>query len=472
MSKQIFKKAKRFPKVHLALAGTLTAASVFIATILPSQDVEATRSQVQLISPTETAAVVVPEPLQVPTELPQTTATDALKPEVINNEPAAVVEVEPFAPEPQVNWSQFEVRSGDNLTKIFKRAGLTPRDVYQVSQSDKEKLLTRIRPGQTLELALNTSGELDRLRLVKNKLESVVFIANGEGFDLETIARTPEIRTQFVSGDIQNSLYLGAQRAGLSDAKIMELAQIFGWDIDFALDIRKGDQFRVLYEEKYLDGKKIGEGNILAAEFTNNGDTFAAVRYTDSNGDTNYYTPDGRSMRKAFLRSPVDFRRISSGFKRERYHPVLGVKRPHRGTDYAAKTGTPIKASGDGKVIWRGTKGGYGKTIILQHGGNITTLYAHLSKYNAKVTSGSRVKQGQTIGYVGMTGTATGPHLHYEFRVNGVHKNPMTVKLPDAQPIDKKELARFKADTSQLIAELQMKAVEQLAEAGSGSNNG
>jgi murein DD-endopeptidase MepM/ murein hydrolase activator NlpD len=251
----------------------------------------------------------------------------------------------------------------------------------------------------------------------------------------------------------------------------MELAQIFGWDIDFALDIRKGDQFRVLYEEKYLDGEKIGEGNILAAEFTNNGDTFAAVRYTDSNGDTNYYTPDGRSMRKAFLRSPVDFRRISSGFKRERYHPVLGVKRPHRGTDYAAKTGTPIKASGDGKVIWRGTKGGYGKTIIIQHGGNITTLYAHMSKYNSKVTSGSRVKQGQTIGYVGMTGTATGPHLHYEFRLNGVHKNPVTVKLPDAQPIANKELAKFKADTSQLIAELQMKAVEQLADASLNSNN-
>jgi len=323
-----------------------------------------------------------------------------------------------------------------------------------------------------LELALNSEGGLDRLRLVKSKLESVVFIHNGESYDLETVERTPEIRTHFVSGDIQNSLYTGAQRAGLSDSKIMELAQIFGWDIDFALDIRKGDQFRVLYEEKYLDGKKIGEGNILAAEFTNNGDTFAAVRYTDSNGDTNYYTPDGRSMRKAFLRSPVDFRRISSGFKPERYHPVLGIKRPHRGTDYAAKTGTPIKASGDGKVIWRGTKGGYGKTIIVQHGGNITTLYAHMSKYNAKVTSGSRVKQGQTIGYVGMTGTATGPHLHYEFRVNGVHKNPMTVKLPDAQPIDKKELAKFKADTSQLIAELQMKAVEQLAESSSNSNNG
>jgi len=470
LSKHIFKTAKQFPKVHLALAGTLTAVGVFVAALLPSQEVEATRSQVQLITPTITAEAVAPE---ARTESSTSELVAKVDPDS-EVAPASNTELDSAAAAPKIDeikWSKFEVRSGDNLTKIFKRAGLTPRDVHQVSQSDKDKLLTRIRPGQFLELALNNEGGLDRLRLVKSKLESVIFVHNGDGYDLETVERTPELRTHFVSGDIQNSLYLGAQRAGLSDSKIMELAQIFGWDIDFALDIRKGDQFRVLYEEKYLDGKKIGEGNILAAEFTNNGDTFAAVRYTDSNGDTNYYTPDGRSMRKAFLRSPVDFRRISSGFKRERYHPVLGVKRPHRGTDYAAKTGTPIKASGDGKVIWRGTKGGYGKTIIIQHGGNITTLYAHMSKYNSKVTSGSRVKQGQTIGYVGMTGTATGPHLHYEFRLNGVHKNPVTVKLPDAQPIANKELAKFKADTSQLIAELQMKAVEQLADASLNSNN-
>lgn len=473
LSKQFFTKAKSFPKVHLALAGTLTAVSVFVAAMLPSQEVEATRQQVELITPLETAASVEIAITSDESIALEQTATDLTAPEESSSEVALIEATEEaeVAAEPEINWQQFKVLSGDNLTKIFKRAGLDARDVHQISQSDKEKLLTRIRPGQVLELAIN-EGALDRLRLVKNKLESVEFIHNGEDYDLDTVERTPEIRNHFVTGDIQNSLYVGAQRAGLSDRKIMELAQIFGWDIDFALDIRKGDQFRVLYEEKYLDGKKIGEGSILAAEFTNNGETFAAVRYTDTEGFTNYFTPDGRSMRKAFLRSPVDFRRISSGFKPERYHPVLGIKRPHRGTDYAAKTGTPIKASGDGKVIWRGTKGGYGNTVIIQHGGNITTLYGHMSKYSSKVTNGSRVKQGQTIGYVGMTGTATGPHLHYEFRVNGVHKNPVTVKLPTAQPIDKKQLARFKAQTSQLIAELQMKAIEQVAEVGSGNNNG
>jgi len=502
LTEHIIKHAQRFPKMHLALAGTLTAVTVFIFAFIPSQEVEATRSQVQLITPVGTSLDAAPETrtisltaspaidlnstsetLEMGSIQPiaklklepfDTTSTPAIQDPVGTSEknsltsaPAALnqeIAVEAVAADEAIKWTQFKVRSGDNLTKLFKRAGLDAGDVHQISQSDKEKLLTRIRPGQVLELALG-DGELKRLRLVKNKLQSVEFIHNGDTYDLNTIERTPEIRTRFVSGDIQNSLYLGAQRAGLSDKTIMELAQIFGWDVDFALDIRKGDQFRVLFEEKYLDDKKIGYGNILAAEFTNNGDTFAAVRYTDSNNDTNYYTPDGRSMRKAFLRSPVDFRRISSGFKPERYHPVLGIKRPHRGTDYAAKTGTPIKASGDGKVIWRGTKGGYGKTIILQHGGNITTLYAHLSKYNPKVASGTRVKQGDTIGYVGMTGTATGPHLHYEFRLNGVHKNPMTVKLPDAQPISGKELARFKSDTSQLIAELQIKAIEQVADA-------
>ena len=189
-----------------------------------------------------------------------------------------------------------------------------------------------------------------------------------------------------------------------------------------------------------------------------------ALRFVDSNGDTNYYTPEGESMRKAFLRSPVDFRRISSSFNPERYHPVLGKKRPHRGTDYAAATGTPIKAAGDGKIIWRGTKGGYGKTIILQHGGNITTLYAHMNGYKSGLSAGSRVKQGQVIGYVGKTGMVTGPHLHYEFRVNGVHKNPVTVALPHAQPVPSKERAAFTKQSSQLLALLEGETTIALAD--------
>ena len=452
--------------MHLAVVGSLSFIAL-IVTILPSSEVEATRTQVQLLTPTlpSTPAVppapVISESLKVeqPTQLqPVETLIENPKESVADNAATDDAPGEKIAD----TWQTYTVKSGDNLSKIFSRAGLTARDVHEVALADKKsKLFNRLRPGQKLLIAMDPSG-LKKLRIEKSILESVEFARSDKGYQQRTIVLEPEIKKNFVSGEINSSLYLAAKQAGLSEKITMELAEVFGWDIDFALDIRKGDQFRVLFEERYLEGKKIGDGAILAAEFTNNGDTFSAVRYEDSKGDVSYFTPDGRSMRKAFLRSPVDFRRISSGFQKERFHPVLGKKRPHRGTDYAARTGTPIKASGDGKVIWRGTKGGYGRTVILQHGNSITTLYAHMSKYNAKVKNGSRVKQGQTIGYVGMSGTATGPHLHYEFRVSGVHKNPMTVRLPDAQPIAKKERAAFTEVANQMIAELQQAAVAQL----------
>jgi murein DD-endopeptidase MepM/ murein hydrolase activator NlpD len=217
------------------------------------------------------------------------------------------------------------------------------------------------------------------------------------------------------------------------------------------LDIRVQDQFALIYEEKYLDDQFIGEGHILTAQFTNRGQVFNAIRHSDGN----YYSPKGYSMRKAFLRSPVDFFRISSKYNPNRKHPVLKTIRPHRGVDYAAATGTPIKASGDGKVIWRGTKGGYGRTIILQHAGIYTTLYAHMSKYNSKVKKGSRVKQGQIIGYIGSSGLVTGPHLHYEFRANGVHKNPLKVKFPNVKPLNKKQMKEFKPMANAILAQLQ-----------------
>jgi murein DD-endopeptidase MepM/ murein hydrolase activator NlpD len=242
----------------------------------------------------------------------------------------------------------------------------------------------------------------------------------------------------------------------------MELANVFGWDIDFALDIRKGDNFTVLYEELYRNGEKISDGNILAAEFINDGKAYRAVRYT--NPQTNrseYFTPDGKSMRKAFLRSPVNFTRISSRFTVNRYHPVLHKFRSHKGVDYAAKRGTPIQAAGDGKVIFKGKKGGYGKVMIVQHGTKYTTLYAHLKTYNRKLKVGSKVKQAQTIAYVGSSGLATGPHLHYEFRVNGVHRNPLTVKLPISKPVPKRYMADFELTTTPVFAQLDLLARTQ-----------
>jgi murein DD-endopeptidase MepM/ murein hydrolase activator NlpD len=233
----------------------------------------------------------------------------------------------------------------------------------------------------------------------------------------------------------------------------MELAGIFGWDVDFALDIRSGDRFTLVYEELFLDGKKQRDGNIIAAEFNNRGKTYRALRYTNDEGVSDYFSPDGKSMRKAFIRTPVDFTRISSRFGKRR-HPTLNKMKNHHGVDYAAPRGTPIKAAGDGKLTFVGRKGGYGKTVKIQHGGKYSTLYAHMSRIKPGMRRGKKVRQGQTIGYVGSTGRSTGPHLHYEFRVNGVHRNPLRVRLPDAAPIHAKYKTDFLDKSRSLVARL------------------
>jgi murein DD-endopeptidase MepM/ murein hydrolase activator NlpD len=258
-------------------------------------------------------------------------------------------------------------------------------------------------------------------------------------------------------------LFESAAGAGLSDKLIMNIAGIFAWDVDFVLDIRSGDNYYVQWEEIWQDGEFVTDGEIIAAEFNNNGRTHRAIRFIDDTGRSDYFTPDGHSVRKAFIRAPVDFTRISSNFNPNRRHPILNKIRAHRGVDYAAPRGTPIKAAGDGKVIFRGVKGGYGNSVILQHGGNITTLYAHMSRFAAKARVGQRVRQGQTIGYVGATGLATANHLHYEYRLNGVHRNPRTVKLPQADPIADKYRERFLASAAPILEELERFKSTQLA---------
>lgn len=351
---------------------------------------------------------------------------------------------------------QHKIKSGDSLASIFKQHGLSANLLHRiVHSSETAKQLTDIRPGEILFLELDPKDNLRRLRLEHNRIRSLEITAEQDDFSAVELHREVEQRVAFTSGVIESSLYVAAKEAGLSENLIMELATIFGWDIDFALEIRAGDHFTVIYQEDYLDGEKLRDGPILAAEFVNQGHSYQAVRYEDETGRSDFYTPEGRSMRKAFLRAPVDFRRISSRFTRERWHPVLGKKRPHRGVDYAARIGTPVKAAGDGKIIHRGTKGGYGKTVIIQHGQTYTTLYAHLSSYSRKFKRGQRVKQGDVIGFVGRSGMATGPHLHYEFRVNGVYRNPLKVKLPDAEPIAKRYLQDFQLKSQPLLASLE-----------------
>lgn len=355
-------------------------------------------------------------------------------------------------------WREFTVKSGDNLARLFKRAGIKPQQLDELMKSGHDvKTLTKIFPKDVIRVLTTEDGKLQALRYDINH-ESYLMVEREYG---SLVAKTHkheiENRPTHASGVIESSLFLAAQNAGISQNVIMELANIFGWDIDFALDIRKGDSFTVLYDEVYREGEKISDGDILAAEFINNGKTYRAVRYTNPQTNrTEYFTPDGKSMRKAFLRTPVNFARISSRFSLNRYHPVLHKFRSHKGVDYAAKRGTPIYAAGDGKVIFKGKKGGYGKVMILQHGTKYTTLYAHLKTYNRKIKTGSKVKQGQTIAYVGSSGLATGPHLHYEFRVNGVHRNPLTVKLPESNPVPKRYMADFELMTSPVLAQLDL----------------
>ncbi len=259
---------------------------------------------------------------------------------------------------------------------------------------------------------------------------------SGDEYLAEMVKHEIVPRQVVAGGRISNSLFESAAEAGISDQSIMNLAGIFAWDIDFALDIREGDEFVVIFEELWRNGELIKQGDILAAEFVNQGEVFRAIRYVGPKGQIDYFTPQGNNVRKAFVRAPVSFARVSSNFNPRRRHPKLNTIRAHKGVDYAAPSGTPVQAAGDGKVIYRGRKGGYGNAVIIQHGGNITTLYGHLSRFSGKARNGTRVRQGDIIGYVGQTGLATGPHLHYEYRKNGVHMNPRTVTLPAADPID------------------------------------
>ena len=349
------------------------------------------------------------------------------------------------------------VSSGDSLYLIFKRLGLPQRDLALMTGSKPlAKKLARIAPRQEIEFYVDTESRLTRLVHRLDRLRSLHVSRDGDTYTFEEVVEPPDVSAATATGVIDSSLFEAGQRAGLSDRLIMQMAEIFAWDVDFVLDIRAGDRFTLIYEEQFKDGEKIGEGPILAAEFTNRGRRIRAVRYVDPTGHTEYFSADGRSMRKAFLRTPVDFTRISSRFSSSRRHPILHTTRAHRGVDYAAPRGTAVKASGDGRVVSAGRNGGYGRTVILKHGATYTTLYAHLARFAKGIRPGKRVEQGQVIGYVGSTGLSTGPHLHYEFRVRGVHRDPLKVKLPQAAPLAEEYLADFTKKAGPLFATLDL----------------
>lgn len=459
-------KAPNYPKSHLLAASGVAALLSLALLVFPSREVEAKKTFLDL--KLESSGQIIAEPdttAQSPAESPFTYASDMQtseqassdedKPEDQTGEPVA--ETDPLA-------KSVVVANGDTLSTVFAKVGLSPAVMHAVLASSPDaKQLSRLKIGQTLEFQLTEQGELASLRSKLTSLETLALEQTPKGYVFKKEQVKPEVSTVYARGEIDSSLFLAAKRAGLSHNLTMDLANVFGYDIDFALDIRKGDSFEVIYEEKTVQGQRVGTGNILAARFTNRGKTYSAVRYTSKDGTTSYYNADGTSMRKAFIRTPVDFARISSRFSNGRKHPILNKIRAHKGVDYAAPHGTPIKSAGDGKVLLAGRKGGYGNTVIIQHGQRYRTLYAHMQGFAKGVRNGSTVKQGQIIGYIGTTGLSTGPHLHYEFQVDGVHVDPLGLKLPMADPIAKSEMPRFMQQSQPLMARMDEERATMLA---------
>jgi murein DD-endopeptidase MepM/ murein hydrolase activator NlpD len=352
---------------------------------------------------------------------------------------------------------EVTVQRDDTLDQIFRSVGIDLGTLAELrTRPEVRKALDVLRPGDTITLT-HANGALQSLnRQISDTLTLQVSRA-GDDFAVNYIENPLETEIVGHRARIDSSLFEAGQDAGISSRTIMTLAnQIFGFDIDFALDIRQGDEFSVLYEQKYQDGHYVSDGKVLAAEFVNQGKTHRAVWFESKDGEVDgYFTPDGHGMRKAFLRAPLDFTRISSGFNSHRRHPVLGIVRAHKGTDYAAPTGTPIWAAGSGRVQFAGRKGGYGNVVIIDHGKGISTVYGHMSRFGRSLRAGRAVGQGDTIGYVGMTGVATGPHLHYEYRVNGVQRNPATIPMPRTE-IPSRYLAEFRSQAEVTLARLDL----------------
>jgi murein DD-endopeptidase MepM/ murein hydrolase activator NlpD len=374
--------------------------------------------------------------------------------------PAAPV-AEPVNPrEASVGFSTIDVvvSRNDTMDRLFRRFELNLADLATLrGLPELHSQFDKLKPGELLRF-MHRDGELVGLERKLSDSETLKVTREANGFTADVLENPLEMRTRTASATIDSSLFQAAADAELSDRIAFDLAEIFQYDIDFVLDIQPGDRFTVVYEEVLQDGALLRTGNILAAKFVNEGREYRAVRYVDRDGHGEYFTPDGKSLRKAFIRAPVQFSRVSSRFNPSRHHPVLNLIRAHRGVDYAAPVGTPVRAAGDGRVKFVGLQGGFGNVIELEHGSGVVTVYGHLSRFAPQLRRGQHVELGKVIGYVGMTGLATGPHLHYEYRVRGVHKNPQTVSLPDAAPVPTAEQDRFLTSTADLVNLLDLPA--------------
>lgn len=470
-------KQPAYPKKHLIAASGVAAFISLILVVYPSKEVEAKKAVLELPASTHTAPLTT---AIMPVSHPGKNLASKPSPDVppaVNTAPTpssrqSKPEQAPETPDLSRSVSVV-VENGSSLSGIFEQLELGHSLLMNIlSQDKKSHRFTQLKVGQELVFTFDQSGDLASVSSQISPLESIEIVRTPESgrYKFAQHVQEPTITEATASGVIESSLLAATKAAGMPYKLALDMANVFAYDIDFARDVRTGDSFEVVYEKKMLDGQEVGTGNILAARYTNKGKTLTAVRYTDKKGQTSYYNSDGTSSRRAFIRTPVDFSRISSKYNPGRKHPILNRIRAHKGVDYAAPTGTPIKATGDGKVSFVGNKSGYGKTIIIQHGGKYRTLYAHMNGYAKGIKKGTNVTQGQIIGYVGMTGLATGPHLHYEFHVNGSHVDPLSHKLPTADPIPKAEMAQFKQATQPYLALLEKKSATQLAKADTDTN--
>ncbi|MDR2195309.1 MAG: M23 family metallopeptidase [Gallionellaceae bacterium] len=361
-------------------------------------------------------------------------------------------------------WHSEQVQRGDTVVEILRRLEVTDAAASAWLRNNTEaESFRRLSVGKTVQAETDVDGNLLSLRYLDNDRKQTVIGKAGENFTVSILPPVLEQRLSMRTGVIDTTLFDATDAAGLPDAAASQLAEIFGAHIDFHRDLQKGDRFAVTYETTYSNGEPVGVGRIQAAEFTNQGRVYRAVYFQTSEARGDYYTPEGKSLQKSFLRSPVEFSRISSGFSNARFHPVLQKWRAHKGVDYAAPIGTKVKVTGDGVVSFVGTQNGYGKVIIVDHPGQYSTVYGHLSRYADNLRKGQRVAQGDVIGYVGMTGWTTGSHLHYEFRINGQQRDPQRVALPDAKPIPASQMAAFQASIRNQLERLGLLSETRLA---------
>jgi murein DD-endopeptidase MepM/ murein hydrolase activator NlpD len=429
---RILKRARIAPYAAGAAAAAASAALIFW---------HASRETPPALSSSAAAPLVAPP------------RADAPPPPALSSGPGGTTP--PGAPQQASAATTIRVVVGpkDTLGSIFKRMALDPADLAAIRQlPGLRRSLDYLKPGDAIQLK-RSEGSVQELTRKVSETKTLHVIRDEAGFAANVTENPVQTHIRTASATIDSSLFQAAESAQISDLVALKLANVFAWDIDFVLDIREGDRFTAVYEQIYQDGKYLRDGDLLAAEFVNGGKVYRAVRFVDETGAIGYYSPEGKPMRKAFLRAPVEFTRVSSGFNPHRLHPILNLIRGHMGTDYAAPVGTPVHAAGDGRVAFEGVRGGYGNAIVLSHSNEIQTLYGHMSRF-ARVHVGSHVQQGEVIGYVGMTGLATGPHLHYEYLMNGVHKNPQTVQLPGAEPLRAAALQRFLAASAPLLADL------------------